>query len=140
MKIYRGKISYFLPILFLPFLFMLATILDGERSLFLFLIWIPFLVLILIPLGYKLEVGDNSTRESFLGFSTMKLYSKDVQSINYGKIGIWGAINPSKPLTHGKGLAILASPKGVSKTYGLSEKLYGKEAVEYVKQALEVKS
>ena len=135
-KTYRGKISYFLIILFFPLLFTIAIILDGEASPYLFLIWIPFLLLILIPLGYKLEVGDNFIRNSFLGFSTMKLSSGDVQSINYGGIGLWGGVYPSRSITHGKGLAILASVNGISKTYGLSEKLYGKEAIEHVKRVL----
>jgi hypothetical protein len=134
MKVYRGKISYLLPTLFLPLLYTIGVIFTDES--FLYIIWIPFLLLILTPLAYKLEVGNNFVRNSFLGFSTMKLHSQNVQLINYGGIGLWNRIDHYKPIVHGKGLAILASINGVSKTYGLSEKLYGKKAIEHTRSVL----
>jgi hypothetical protein len=139
MKLYRGKISYLLPFLFLPALFTIAIILDGHlkmpsRGIFI-LIWIPFLSYTITSLGYKLELGDNFVRESFLGFTTMKLYSANVESIKYGGVGLWGGLY-GKITIHGNGLAILVYANGERKVYGISEKLYGKKAIEDLKKTL----
>ncbi len=134
MKNYRGKISYLLPMLIVPVLFTAGVILNREfnsQSLMLLcLAWIFSLVLLLLPLLYKLEVGENFIRKSFLGIITAEFSPDKVESVSYGGIALWNGIYPNRSVVHGKGLAILVNMKGVRKVYGFSEKLYGKEAIE----------
>lgn len=146
-KIYRGKVSYLLLVLLIPIFLTFGLIVDNDfnnasSTTFLALFWGLFLVPVFLPLAYKLEVGNNFVKKSFLGFNTMNVSSKNVESSNYGGIGLWDTVYSSgrNDIVHGKGLAILAHVDGARKTYGISEKLYGEEAIRHVREILEISS
>lgn len=139
MKTYRGKISYILPILFIPIITTVGAIWDGELltslDLFFFM-WLIFLAATLIPKGYKLEIEGNFIQESFCGIKIKKFQLMNVQSVSYGKVSLFEFVYPVFSVIHGKGVVILANIKGNRKIYSLSEKLYGEEALEQLKLIL----
>lgn len=141
MKTYRGKIYYMLPIIIIPILLTIGMLLekdlnDSSLVLVLILFWVIFLIPVFLPLAFKLEIGDSLVKKITFGFTTMELSAKDVESVTYGGMALWNDIYPSKTSINGKGLAILANNNGEEKVYGISERLYGKEAIQQVKVIL----
>lgn len=137
MKTYRGRILYLLPLLIFSLVITLIITLDEEFNSFVLLLLVPFILLSLGTIGYKLEVGEDHIRSSFLNFTLYAIQPNMVESLTYGNIGFWNSVHPHMPLTHGKGLAILVNINGVRKTIGISEKLYGKKAIQHIKSILD---
>jgi len=143
MQVYQGKISYLLPILFFPSFFTIAVILDAYffKQLFsvsILLIWVPFILLMFVPLVYKLEIGSNYVKNTFLGFTIMKLSFENIESVTYGNVYMWGGLYNNRGFIYGKGLAVLTYINGTRKVYGISEKLYGKKAINNIKYVLKI--
>lgn len=135
MKIYKANIRFNLPLLIIPII--LALILVSEKiapkkevTIGLAIFAIVSVIIVLAPLAFSLEVGSNYIKTRFLGFIIWDLKSSDVKSLEYqnmlrGNLGV------------GKGLIIRANFAGKNKNFTIGEKLYGKNAIEDAKRALE---
>ena len=88
------------------------------------------LAIIFIPIGSRLEVGNDFIRTKVFGFRVLELNRSQIQVVNYGNLFHGG-------LGVGKGLNIRALVKGKSKTTSLGEKFYSKEAIEHAKRVLQ---
>ncbi len=139
MKEYSGRISYLLPILFLPGIFTLLATLGGEllsSSGFFMSFWLLSLIIVSIPLGYKLKIQNDLVSESFCGMKIKSFQTRNVESVTYGGICLFELANPIFGIPHGKGIVLLVNINGTRKTYSFSEKLYGKQSVEYITSML----
>ena len=138
---YRGKISYTLPFLFFPILITLVLSLDNllsESTMIAWLVstWILFLAFISIPAFFRLKVGESEISIDFMGFNLHKIDSLHIQKINYGGMQLWGSLYGRGPI-HGKGLAVLMTTRdGSTKIVGISEKMYGKEAIAHIQKVV----
>ncbi len=88
------------------------------------------IVLAIVPLGGKLEVGNDYIKSSFFGLKANEIHANDVEKIVYGNVIAGG-------LGFGKGVKFWTSKNGNKKLHSLSEMTYGKEAIKHVKQVLE---
>jgi hypothetical protein len=93
--------------------------------------WAMGIVLTILPLLWKLEVGQDYVKTYFLGFCVMNVRSSDVQVLVYGNLFVGGL--------GGKGLTFRALTRGRSKAYSIGEAFYGKEAIAHVRRVLERK-
>lgn len=112
----------------------LPLLVDGEpidqKKLFgLISFWLIGIIVTLAPFGFRLEIGDNYVKTSFLGFCTRNLLSSNVQSVEYGSLLRGG-------LGAGKGLKGWEKIDGKSKYFSIEEKFWGKEAIEHAKKSL----
>jgi len=126
MIIYKANRFYFLPILFVPLLAIVPLLEGGipldQKRLVGYLILSGLSVLLaVIPFFTRLEVGADSVKNYFLGLCTSTIKQEDVVVINYGNLLRGG-------LGYGKGLNI-KTKKGLSKSYSVGEKFWGREAV-----------
>ncbi len=93
--------------------------------------WVIGILLTVLPLGAKLEVGQDYIKTYLFNFTTTrKIRSSDVQVISYGDLFRGG-------LGFGKGISFRAVIDGKSRAYSVSEAIYGKEAVAHAKRVLE---
>lgn len=136
MKKYWGKISYLLPVLFLPAIFSVLALSDGELFRtpdFFILFWLVSLILVLIPLGYNLEIENDLITERFCGIKIKKFQPNNVESVTCGSVSLFERVNPFFGIPHGKGIVLLVNINGARKIYSFSEKLYGKKVIEDIK-------
>ena len=132
--IYKANKLYGLPALLIPLL-LIFPVLNSEVSLegrfvgFALFLLIT-LMIILIPLGARLEVGGDFVRTRIFGLLLLELHPSDVQAITYGNLFRGG-------LGYGKGLNILAVVNGKGRRTSIGERLYGKAAVAHAKRVLE---
>ena len=95
--------------------------------------WIIGVILTVLPLGAKLEVGSNYIKTYLFGFTTTeKVFSSDVKELIYGNIFGGG-------FGFGKGIIFRTLVDGKKKAYNISEANYGKEAVAHARRVLEQK-
>jgi len=93
-----------------------------------------------IPLGAKLEIGEDYIQTSLFGFATMrKLERRDVADIRYENMTAWG-------FSTGKGIKIWKrrTDKSLSSVKpawafdaSVAESIYGEEAVAHARRVLE---
>lgn len=88
------------------------------------------IVLAIVPLGGKLEVGKDYIKSSFFGLKADEVRANDVEKIVYGNVIAGG-------LGFGKGIKFWVSKDGKKRLHSLSEMTYGKEAIMHIKQVLE---
>lgn len=143
-KIYRGKISYLLPFSFFPVLITIATYGDagfdlksGDLWLIPVMSWIFFVIFLFIPKLFKLEISDRYVQKITCGIRTANMLPDTIEAVSYGKIGLWNVVTGARgPTIYGNGLIILANMSGVRKVIGISEKLYGQDAINEAKHIL----
>jgi hypothetical protein len=93
--------------------------------------WAMGILLTVMPLGARLEVGEDYIKTWFWGFGTTpKIHSSDVQVIGYGNVFLGG-------LGFGKGINFRALSNGKSKAYSIGEIVYGTEAIAHARRVLE---
>ena len=112
-KVYKGNPFYSMPILIFPVLLTVIAFLEGlpfEKGELIGLLgfWIISIVLIAVPFGAKLEIGEDFVRSQLFGIKLMNLHTADIQNLQYGKLFRGG-------LGYGKGINISALHKGKSK-------------------------
>jgi hypothetical protein len=101
--------------------------------------WVLGIALTVIPLGAKLEVGEDYIQTSLFGFATMpKVERSDVQELRCENMTAWG-------ISTGKGIKIWKrrTDKSLSSVKprwaydaSVAESIYGKEAVAHARQVL----
>src|SRR5436190_1302494 len=96
----------------LPLIMEGAVILAG-KLIALLCFWIVGLLLTILPLGAKLEVGKNYIKTYLFNFpTTKKISAEDVELLNYGKIFRGG-------LGYGNGITFRTLVNGKSKSYSI---------------------
>ncbi|MBI2120797.1 MAG: hypothetical protein HYT94_04205 [Parcubacteria group bacterium] len=94
--------------------------------------WLFGIILTVVPLGARLEVGEDYIKTYLFGFTTThKIYRSDIQVLEYGNLFRFGGLG------YGKGIKFRALINGKSKAYSIGEYLYGKEAIAHAKRVLE---
>lgn len=92
--------------------------------------WVLGILLTVVPLGARLEVGEDYIKTYLFGFvTTPKICSSDVEELVHGNLFHGG-------LGFGKGVSFRAVIGGKSKVYKIGEIIYGKKAIEHVKRVL----
>lgn len=139
MKIYKAKISFILGnsfVLIFPLLLTLVILAEGAAAqqnewVGVGIFWILGLLVTFVPLGSKLEVGEDYIKTYLFGFTTTKkISSSDVQALTYGNIF-------KGNLGFGKGINFTVLRNNKSKAHSLSERIYGKEAIDHAKHVLQ---
>ena len=146
--IYKPKLSVAgggivaIPILFfgltLP-LIVKGTPVPMNQFLGLASLWLIGIPVTVIPLAFKLEVGDDYIKTYLFGFTiTPKLHRSDVEQIRYENLTAWGF-----PL--GKGIKIWKKDASRSRfsikpkwafDASIGESAYGKEAIAHARRVL----
>jgi hypothetical protein len=140
LKIYKAKKSnmsggvFVLALIFLGFT--LPAIIVGELPLQRELIgqgifYLCGIVLLIAPLGSRLEVGKDYVKWRFFSVCTGSLRASDIEEIHYTKIIRWGVVGM------GNGLAGWVKTKHGQRYFSFSETGYGKEAIMHAKRVLE---
>lgn len=134
-KIYSANRYYGLAGVLIPLIVSVPLLVSGlpdqtSRLVGYGAFWILGIILALIPLAFKLEVGKDYIKSYFLGVCFTEVHSSEVQSIQYGNLLRGG-------LGIGKGLNYRISRNGRNKMYSIGENFYGKEAISHVKRVLE---
>ncbi len=93
--------------------------------------WLVGIALTLLPLGFRLEIGENYVKSYFFGLTISNVQSSDVQVIVYGNLFLGGL--------GGKGITYRVMINGKSKAYSIGEVVYGKKAIAHAKRVLEQK-
>ena len=132
-KIYKAKKYYNIGLLIIPLLLVIPLLEGGgfdSRKLLGYSIF-AFVggLLVALPLAMKLEVKQNTVKSYLFGFQVREIRASEVQSINYTNLFHGG-------LGFGKGLVVQVKKKGVNTRMSIGEKLFGKQAIEDVRQAL----
>jgi hypothetical protein len=91
------------------------------------------IVLVLVPLGGRFDVGKDYVKSYLFGICIGTLRASDIEKIEYKNIVRWGAVSI------GKGLAGWVKTKRGHKYFSFSERGFGKEAIMNAKRALESK-
>lgn len=92
--------------------------------------WVMGIILTLIPLAFKLEVGETYVRTYFFYFRILNLLPSNIEAMEYDNLFHGG-------LGVGKGLNIRINLNGKSKNTSIGENIYGKEAIMHAKRVLE---
>ena len=138
MTIYKAKLSFLLGnliVLIFPLLLTLVVYLEGEAAqqnewIGIGIFWIIGALITFIPLGSRLEVGEDYIKTYLFGLTTtQKTQSSDVQALTYGNV-FWGGLG------FGKGINFRILRNGKSRAHSLSEKVYGPEAITHAKRVL----
>lgn len=96
--------------------------------------WVMGVILTLIPLALRLEIGNDSVKFYFLHFCYRNLHNSDIQVLEYGNLMRAGGLG------YGKGLkGWEKTSHGGNKYFSIGEQLYGKEALAHAKGVLEIK-
>lgn len=135
--IYRTRRPYILGSLFLfvfPFLLTLVVFTEGQAAqpnewIGIGIFWVLSLLVVLIPFGFKLEVGNDYVKSYFFGILIKTLKSSDITVVKYDNLFRGG-------LGFGKGLHV-RTKTGLNKIFSFGENLYGKEAIDHVQRVLE---
>ncbi|MBI2120798.1 MAG: hypothetical protein HYT94_04210 [Parcubacteria group bacterium] len=93
--------------------------------------WVTGIILTILPLTFKLEIGNGYVRFYAVGLCYRNLHSTDIQVLEYGNLMRAGGLG------YGKGLKGWEKRKYGSKYFSIGEKLYGKEAIQHAKRVLE---
>jgi hypothetical protein len=95
--------------------------------------WILGIIMILIPLTARLEVGGDCVKMYFLGFKTRTLKATNIEVLEYSNLFRGGL---------GAGKAIKGWEKTGSghKYFSIGEGYYGKEAIAHAKKVLDPKA
>jgi hypothetical protein len=93
--------------------------------------WAIGIILTIIPLVSRLEVGKDYVKWSVFGIRTGYLRASDIEEIHYTKIIRWAVVGM------GNGLAGWAKASYGHKYFSFSESGYGKEAIMHAKRVLE---
>ena len=139
MTIYRAKYSYIFTnslIFILPLLLTIVTLTEGSAAtsnewIGLCGFWVIVVIITFIPLAFKLEVNDDFVKSYLFGFLMITLTSSNVKSVTYRNLFKGG-------LGFGKALIMYADVNGRRKRFSMGERLYGKEAINHVKNVLKV--
>lgn len=140
MKIYRVKTSFVAGnsiILIFPILLSVVTYFEGESVaedawLGVIIFWVLGLLITFSPLLARLEVGDNYIQSTFI-FKQRKITPEIVKNVSFGKFMRGG-------LGYGNAINFNVSNNRKYIPHSISEKMYGKEAIEHVMQVLNNKS
>lgn len=140
MTTYKAQVSYILSnsVFFIfPLVLTIITISEGSAVnpnewFGVFGFWAIGIILILVPMGSRLEVGKDYVKSSLFGFKVLSISSEDVVSIKYGNLFRGG-------LGYGKGLNVTFLKDGQSKSTSFGEKFWGKEAIQHTQRVLENK-
>lgn len=139
MKTYRPKLIRVIPILLLPLILLIPLFINGEslkeNELFAVIGAVVLVFLIVVAtLGWKIKVSSNEAKNYFFGFLITTMNRSNVKSVAYKNLFRGG-------LGVGKGLIIqLTTDKGRIKTISIGEKLYGKDAIEHIRNVLDDKN
>jgi hypothetical protein len=146
--IYKPKLSVMggglviFPLLF--FGLTLPLIIEGapvplEQLLGLATFWLLCIALTVVPLGARLEVGEDYIKSYLFGFTTTpKIHRSDVDQIRYENLTAWG-------ISLGKGIKIWRKDAGRSQfsikpkwafDASIGESAYGKEAIDHARRVL----
>jgi hypothetical protein len=136
----RGLVIF--PLLF--FGLTLPLIIEGapvplEQLLGLATFWLLCIALTVVPLGARLEVGEDYIKSYLFGFTTTpKIHRSDVDQIRYENLTAWG-------ISLGKGIKIWRKDAGRSQfsikpkwafDASIGESAYGKEAIDHARRVL----
>lgn len=139
MKTYKIKSKYILSnsIYFIfPLLMTFAVVSDSDgiqvnEWIGISSFWFIGILVMVVFLFSKIEVGEDYIHPYFFGFSKRKIYRKDIEVIEYGNLFRGG-------LGVGKGLKMWIKKSDNSLTYrSIGEKAYGKEAIAHIRKVLE---
>jgi hypothetical protein len=145
MKIYRPKraatkgglilliiiVVYTLAILFERWAYNISGAISGGATIALTLLYVIGVILTVLPLCFKLEVGSDYIKLSFLGMSYGYTRSSDVKNIVYKDLTMFGG------LRIGKGIYFERFISGKREVRSVGEVYFGKEGVADAKRALE---
>ncbi len=93
--------------------------------------WFIGIILTVVPLGARLEIGEGYIKTYLFGFTTTpKIRRSDIQVMVYRNVFYGG-------LGYGKGINFRALIGGRSKAYSIAEAIYGKEAIAHARRVLE---
>ena len=101
-----------------------------QKLLGLGMFWLMGIALTILPLGFKLEVGDSYVKTYFFGIRIRKLNASDVQAVEYGNIFRLGGLGM------GKGIKIWEKTSKGSKYFSIGESAYGEEAIAHAKRVM----
>jgi hypothetical protein len=96
-------------------------------------LWLLGIVLTLVPLGGRFEVGNDYVKAYFFGIGVDTLRASDIETIKYGRVKRWGVVGM------GNDLMGSVKTKHGHRYFSFSEAGYGKEAIMHAKRALETK-
>ena len=94
--------------------------------------WILGIILTLIPLGGRFEVGKDYIKSYLFGICIDTLKRSEIETIKYGRIKRWGVVGMGNGLMGWK-----RNSRGGRSYFSFSESGYGKEAILHAKHALE---
>ena len=137
MKTYKIKKSYILSnsiLLIFPAALTAITFSEGNATnnevFGLGMFWVLCLLITLVPILFRIEVGSGEIKTYFAGLLTSHIRAQDVEVMEYGNLLRGG-------LGVGKGLKIWSKKQNGSKVYrSIGERAYGKEAIEEIRSAL----
>lgn len=138
MNTYKIQNKYILSnslYLIFPLLLTLISILDEGKVplnewMGLSIFWLIGIIVLFVPCTLKIKIVEDGIETYFLNFRTNKIYSSNVQSIEYGNLFHGG-------LGVGKGIKIWTKKNSGSLTYySIGEKAYGEEALLEIKKVL----
>jgi hypothetical protein len=90
------------------------------------------ILLIVVPLCFRMEIDKDSVKAYFLNFQIRDLRPSNIQSLEYTNLMGWGV------LPFGKGLRGWEKTKtGGRKYFSIGEGAYGKVAIEHAQRILE---
>jgi len=89
------------------------------------------IALTVLPLGFRLEIGEDYVKSYFLGFCVRDIHASTIQSVKYGNLFGFGGLGA------GKGLRIWERTKSGKRYTSIGESAYGKEAIEHARRVLE---
>lgn len=96
--------------------------------------WLIGILLTIVPLMFKLEVGENYVKSYFLGFCVRNIHSADIEVLEYGNLMRFGGLGM------GKGVKAWERTKnGGLKYFSLGEGGYGRNVIEEVRRVLSKK-
>lgn len=137
MKTYKIKKAYIVSnsiMLIFPVVLTAITFSEGAATnnevVGLGMFWLLCLLITLVPILFRVEVGSGEVKTYFAGFLTSHIRAQDVEVVEYGNLLRGG-------LGVGNGLKIWSKKQNGSKVYrSIGERAYGKKAIEEIRSAL----
>jgi hypothetical protein len=96
--------------------------------------WFLGIMLTVLPLGLRLDVGAEHVKIYLFGLLTRDVCASNVQSVEYATLTAWGLFGL------GKGLKGWEKTKTGRKYFSIGENTYGKTAIENVRRVLDSKA
>lgn len=140
--IYKPKKSYLWGVLMLFLIIFLgltlppliAGTLDDHQLKGLAVFYLFIFLLALFPFLSWVEIGKDYVKTYLFGLRTSHIFASDVLVLEYGSLMRLGGLG------YGKGVKLWAKTKSGGKRYfSLGENIYGKDAIEHVRRALDPK-